>query len=244
MTKGRPHFTALATFMLISTLLTSSCNVFKTIPEGKHLLDKNIIKTNRTEHNESVAAIFKQKPNRKILGVFRFHLGVYNLATLGKETKFKKWVKNAIGEEPILLDTNLTNKSREQIEILFENNGYFNVTIKDSTVYKRKKARVYYKIKSGDAYTIRNVKYEIKDSVIRDLILNDPTPSLISSGKRFSNSLLQSELNRVTTRLRNLGYFNFNSQYIYFDIDSSLMSNQVDLWMVITNPQSKNKDST
>ena len=243
MTKGRLHFTALATFMLIATLFSSSCNVFKTIPEGQHLLDKNIIKTNRTEYNESVAAIFKQKPNKKILCVFRFHLGVYNLAALGNETKFKKWVKNAIGEEPILLDTNLTNKSREQIEILFENNGYFNVTIKDSTVYKRKKARVYYKIKSDVAYTIRNVKYEIKDSVIRDLILNDPTPSLISSGKRFSNSLLQSELNRVTTRLRNLGYFNFNSQYIYFDIDSSLMSNQVDLWMVITNPQSRDKDS-
>ncbi|MBK9638664.1 MAG: hypothetical protein IPO63_12940 [Bacteroidetes bacterium] len=104
---------------------------------------------------------------------------------------------------------------------------------KTARFIKEKKARVYYKIKSGEPYKIRNIKYEIKDSVIRDLILHDPTPSLISSGKRFSNSLLQSELNRVTTRLRNLGYFNFNSQYIYFDIDSALMSNQVDLWMVI-----------
>ncbi|MBK9638663.1 MAG: hypothetical protein IPO63_12935 [Bacteroidetes bacterium] len=61
MTKGRLHFTALATLLLIATLLSSSCNVFKTIPEGQHLLDKNIIKTNRTEYNESVAAIFKAK---------------------------------------------------------------------------------------------------------------------------------------------------------------------------------------
>ncbi|MBK7965897.1 MAG: hypothetical protein IPK10_11845 [Bacteroidetes bacterium] len=243
MTKGILHFTTLATLLLFAMLLSSSCNVFKTIPEGRHLLDKNIIKNNRSEYNESVVAIFKQKPNRKILGVFRFHLGVYNLATLGKETKFKKWIKEAIGEEPILLDTNLTYKSQEQIEILFQNNGYFNATVIDSTVYKRKKARVYYKIKSGEPYKIRNIKYEIKDSTIRELILNDPTPSLLSSGKKFSNALLQNELNRVSIRLRNLGYFNFSTQYIYFDIDSSLKSNQVDIWMVVTNPQTRVKDS-
>jgi outer membrane protein assembly factor BamA len=243
MTKGRLHFTSLATLLLFTMLFSSSCNVFKTIPEGQHLLDKNIIKTDRSEYNESVVAIFKQKPNRKILGIFRFHLGVYNLATLGKETKFKKWVKEAIGEEPILLDTNLTFKSREQVKILFQNNGYFNASVIDSTVYKRKKARVYYKIKSGEPYKIRNIKYEIKDPSIRELILDDPTPSLIASGKNFSNTLLQNELNRVSVRLRNLGYFNFSAQYIYFDIDSSLNSNQVDLWMVVTNPQTRVKDS-
>lgn len=243
MTKGRLHFTAPATLLLMMTLLASSCNVFKTIPEGQHLLDKNIIKTNHSEYNESVIAILKQKTNRKILGVFRFHLGVYNLAALGKETKFKKWVKTAIGEEPILLDTNLTNKSKEQLTILFQNNGFFNASVTDSTVYKRKKAKVYYKIKSGAPYSIRNIKYEISDTTIRTIILNDNSPSYLASGKKFSNALLQSELNRITNRLRNLGYFNFNSQYIYFDIDSSLGTNQVDLWLVLTNPLSKKNDS-
>jgi len=228
---------------LIALLFLSSCNVFKTIPEGQHLLNKNIIKTDRSELNENVNAILKQKPNRKILGLFRFHLGVYNLATLGKETKFKKWVKTAIGEEPVLLDTGLTHKSREQIEILFQNNGYFNASVTDSTVYKRKKAKVYYKIKSGEPYKIRNIQYNIADSNIQKIILNDQTTSLISSGKVFSNNLLQSELTRITTKLRNLGYYNFNSQYIYFDIDSSLRSNQVDLWMIISNPQVKANDS-
>lgn len=243
MTKRRLHFITLATHLLFTVLLSSSCNVFKTIPEGQHLLDKNIIKTDRSEYNESVVAILKQKPNRKILGIFRFHLGVYNLATLGNETKFKKWVKDAIGEEPVLLDTNLTFKSREQIKILFQNNGYFNASVIDSTAYKRKKARVYYKIKSGEPYKIRDIKYEIKDPGIREAILNDPTPSLLVSGKNFSNTLLQNELNRVSMRLRNLGYFNFSAQYIYFNIDSSLNSNQVDLWMVVTNPQTRIKDS-
>jgi len=227
----------------MAVLFLSSCNVFKTIPEGQHLLNKNIIKTDRSELNENVNSILKQKPNRKILGLFRFHLGVYNLATLGKETKFKKWVKTAIGEEPVLLDTGLTNKSREQIEILFQNNGYFNASVTDSIVYKRKKAKVYYKIKSGEPYKIRNIQYNIADSNIQNIILNDQTTSLISSGKVFSNNLLQSELTRITNKLRNLGYYNFNSQYIYFDIDSSLRSNQVDLWMVITNPQVKANDS-
>ena len=122
-------------------MLAGACNVTRSIPEGQHLLDKNIIKSDRTEFNENVNSIIKQKPNRKILGIFRFHLGVYNLSQIGKETKFKKWLKTAIGEQPVLLDTGLTFKSTQQISIFFQNNGYFNADINDTTIYKKKKKK-------------------------------------------------------------------------------------------------------
>ncbi|MBL7922979.1 MAG: BamA/TamA family outer membrane protein [Bacteroidia bacterium] len=243
MENGITTFIRNAAFLLMVALIAGSCNVTRTIPEGEHLLDKNIIKTDRSGYNENITSIIKQKPNRKILGVFRFHLGVYKLATIGKETRFKKWVKTAIGEEPVLLDTALTTKSRQQIGILFQNNGFFNVSVSDTTIYKRRKAKVIYKIRAGEPYTIRNLNYNIGDTVIRAIIYADQNASLLSSGKVFSNTILQNERDRITSRLRNMGYFNFNSQYIYYNIDSALKTNQVDVWMVVTNPKPANTDS-
>ena len=90
-----------------------------------------------------MSSYIKQKPNRKILGVFRFHLWFYNMVNKKKtEEKKAAWLiktgrKNDIrkvkgkkalstdklifrekllniGEAPIVLDTFLTDKSVKQ----------------------------------------------------------------------------------------------------------------------------------
>ncbi len=231
--KLKSHFFVLALLILVG----SGCQVTKIVPDGQYLLDKNIIKTDRSELNEDVQAILKQKPNKKILGLFRFHLGVYRFATIGKETKFKNWVKTAIGEEPIILDSNLSNKSREQIEILFQNNGYFDVKVTDSTLYRgNKRAKQLYTIESGTPYTLRNIRYTIQDSILMGIIAEDGHNSLLKPGKTYSNTLLQNERDRVTAQLRNHGFYNFNSQYIYYNVDSSINASMVDIWMVVSSP--------
>lgn len=231
--------------LVILVLVGSGCNVSKIVPEGQYLLDKNIIKTDRSELNEDVQAILKQKPNKKILGLFRFHLGVYRFATIGKETKFKNWVKTAIGEEPIILDSNLSNKSREQIEILFQNNGFFDVKVADSTLYRgKKRAKQLYTIESGTPYTLRNIRYTIQDSILMGIIAEDRHNSLLKPGKTYSNTLLQNERDRVTAQLRNHGFYNFNSQYIYYNVDSSINASMVDIWMVVSSPAISKQDTS
>ena len=105
--------------------LLSSCSPLRNLHDDQALLNKNVVKSDKSVLNEEISAILKQKPNRKILGLFRFHLGVYTLANKGKETKFKTWVKNTIGEEPVILDTNLTKKSNRQVKQYLENAGLF-----------------------------------------------------------------------------------------------------------------------
>lgn len=224
-------------------LHASSCNVTRSVPDGQHLLDKNIIKSDRTEFNENLNAIIKQKPNRKILGFFRFHLGVYNLSEKGNQNKTKKWLKSAVGEEPVILDTSLTNKSTKQIFTFFENNGFFNADVSDTTIYKKKKAKVIYRIKSGSPYKIRNVNYVISDPEIRSFILNDSNSLQLKPGKIYTSALLQNERERITTRLRNNGYYNFNTQYISYQIDSALKIQQVDIWLTLSNPRSVSRET-
>jgi outer membrane protein assembly factor BamA len=221
----------------------SACNVSRSIPENEYLLSKNKIKTDKSGFTESINSIIKQKPNRRILGVFRFHLGVYNLANKGKENGFKRWLKNAVGEQPVLLDTGLTRKSREQILIFMQNNGYFNAQVSDSTHYHKHQASVSYHIHSGAPYLFRNVRYEIPDSQVAKLVLADTANCRVKSGSIYSSGQLQKERERISANLRKKGYYFFNPLYISFLVDSSLQSNQVDVRVLLKNPLSESKDT-
>ncbi|MEO5571081.1 MAG: BamA/TamA family outer membrane protein [Bacteroidia bacterium] len=214
---------------------------------GDHaiLLNKNIIKIDKASLKAEVAPIIKQKPNRKILGIFRFHLGIYNLANRGNSSGFKEWVKRAIGEEPVLLDTALTNRSTGQIRQYMENIGYYNAEVSDSIVtISKHKANVIYSIKTNTPYTIRSFSYSIKDTVIDSIVNADKKNTLVHIGDNYDRGIIQKDRERITTILKNNGYYFFNQQYIAFQIDSSLKSKKVDVYMTLSNPFEKVKDTS
>jgi hypothetical protein len=208
----------------------------KHLAPGTYLLSKNSVKTDKKELRDGINGILKQKPNRKILGIFKFHLGVYTLANHGKPTKFKEWVKNTIGEEPVTLDTLLTARSSVQVKQFMQNEGFFNATVTDTTVYKRKKARVTYSVNAGPPYLIRNMKYTLPDTLIRLIVLYDSAACLVKTGNRFRTADFQAERERITRLLKNYGMYEFNQLFVAFDIDSSLKSEVVDVNYIISGP--------
>ncbi|MDQ3051043.1 MAG: outer membrane protein assembly factor [Bacteroidota bacterium] len=218
----------------------SSCSPVKHLGPEAWLLNKNVVKSDKAEMNEGIKSILKQKPNRKILGLFRFHLGVYTLANRGRQSTFKKWIKRTIGEEPVVLDPLLTLKSHAQVLQYSQNEGYFNAEVFDTTIYKKgKKANVIYSVKTEEPYLIRNIKYDIPDKVVASIVLSDTGATHLRSGNRFRTSDFQDERERVTRRLRNMGYYDFNQLYISYDIDSSLKSRQVDVTFIIAGTSEK-----
>jgi hypothetical protein len=217
-----------------------SCSPTKRLPEGEFLLNKNIIKIDEKDLAAELKPIIKQKPNRKILGLFRFHLGVYTIADRGKDGRFKRWVRNTIGEEPVVLDSALTDKSSVQLKQYLQNEGYFNAVVDDTTRYKKsRKADVTFQITTGIPYNIRNITYFIADKSIRNIILEDTSRSLVKTGGIFRTGSLKDERSRITKNMRNRGYYEFNDFYITYDIDSSLNSNQADIIIKIADRQGK-----
>jgi hypothetical protein len=60
-------------------IFSTSCNVNKHLKENEYLLSKNTVKDNGTNiDNNDLEAFIRQKPNRKILKLFRFNLWLYN----------------------------------------------------------------------------------------------------------------------------------------------------------------------
>lgn len=235
---------AIAVFLL-------SCNSTKYLKPGEYLLNKNIIKVEPKTLKTDLVHIIKQKPNRKILGLFRFHLVVYNMGASGKVDsagnykKFNRWLMNTVGEEPTLIDTFLTAKSSKQLKQYMQNIGYFNATVIDSTVFKKNhEANVYYFIKSFDPYKVKSYEFNIYDKYILRLIENDSAQCAIKPGNIYSQGDIQKERDRITKMLRNSGYFFFSQQYIHFSVDSSLNTNLVNIKINIDNPDFESTDTT
>src|SRR6267154_5601569 len=71
-------------FFLAILVSFTSCLSVKKFPEGAYFLKRNEIVKNRAPLNdEELRDVIKQKPNRKILGLFRVYLGIYNLGNSG-----------------------------------------------------------------------------------------------------------------------------------------------------------------
>ncbi len=234
----------------IAVMLFASCSFTKHLKPDQYLLDKNIVKVEPKSLKSELEPIIKQKPNRKILGLFRFHLFVYNLGASGKTDsagnykKFNRWLMNTVGEEPIFVDTFLTIKSARQLSQYMQNIGYFNATVTDSVVFKKKhQSVVYYNVISNQPYTINNISYSIADTAIKNIIFSDTANCAIERGKNYSTSNIQKERERITKMLRNLGYFDFSQQYIRFFVDSSLMNNKVNVKLIIDNPSVTSEDT-
>jgi hypothetical protein len=154
----------------------------KKYPEGTYFLKRNVIRKNSLHlDNEEVKSVIKQKPNRKILGFFRFHLGLYNFGNLGdtivegRKGFNKFWAKRKrdlriIGEEPVFLDSSLTLKSVQQLTIYLQKKGYFNAVVKDSVIIKNRKAKVIYNFYPGIPYTTRAIYYSSRDEGIDSIL--------------------------------------------------------------------------
>ncbi len=241
------------------------CSSTRRLKEGEHLLTRNFIieKSNKVDKADLLAYI-KQKPNRRLLGVYAFHLRVYNIFSeekvkrkrekkdkkiaaknIRRQSKNKKpkrtdrltfpeWVRE-IGEAPVILDSILAMKSSKQLSLYLASKGYFNNTVSDSIKYRRKTAVVYYKIEAGRPYTIMDIRYSIDDKYLESYILGDTASSLLKKGNNYDVDVLQRERDRITKRLLNLGFYDFSKEYISYEVDSALGTYQLNITLGINN---------
>ena len=59
----------------------------------------------------------------------------------------------------------------------------------------------------------------------------------------FDQDKIQEERERIVKDIRNYGYFYFNREYIWFNADTNIVGNFVDLKLVISNPENGNHKS-
>lgn len=208
--------------------LLSACSLTRGLKDNQALVRKITIKGGDKEYAEA-AAIYvdkEQQPNNVI------NLQFYYL--------FSKHGKKDIGEPPALLDSNLVEFSRLQIQRFLQNKGYLKAIVTDIIIVKKKKAELIFNVVDGPMFKIRKIEDSIPDKKVRDLyMVNRPRFSHVQPGGRFDTDSLAYDRDEFYQIMKRNGYYDFYRQYITFTYDSTFRSNVVDIKMIIDNPVGK-----
>lgn len=192
------------------------------------------------EKSKEVFALIKQKPNKKILGFIPFYLNLYNLSSPRKTNHYFK----KIGEAPILLNQRLTKKSTSQIELYYKNKGFFDVTSSAEIHKKKHKAKVVYKVNSGEVYQISRVTVnENNANPLNLIVLKFLEDTDLKKGKPYQFDVLEKERANIASKLQNQGYYQFNKEFIHFIADTNQQTKEVHLDLVIKSIE-KNENNT
>ncbi len=227
--------------LFAAVFILYSCSTTKPLEENQYLLINNKIKIEshkRFIDGESLRGYIIQKPNKKLFGLFRFKLWAYQKTSKGKNSKFNRWVKNTIGEKPVIFDSIATRTSAGELSLYLKNLGFFDARIHYDYKYfknKKKKVQAIYNVQPGKPYRIRNIKYMIRDERLASYVFADTSFSLLKRGRLFNVYKMDDERDRITKNLNNNGFYRFTKEYILFEIDSALNSHQVDINLVIEN---------
>lgn len=269
----------------------SGCKSTQTLKDNEYLLAKNklIVKGDAKIDLDEVKDYVQQKPNKTILGVFKFHLFLFNIISndyvehrnikcdervdrrnerrrlkniariekaqqkgIHKDSvKLKPYIdchpsfwdnlRNTIGERPVIFDSVKVKKSQEQINLYLKNKGFFNNKIESQIELKpgKKKAFVTYTLIPGIPYTIKKVSYAIDDLALLDAVRQSTNGTLLYPGNNYDVNVIDEERKRLTKAMRDQGYYFFNKDYIVYQIDSNLNSNQVTIKQIIRNPSER-----
>ena len=218
--------------------IVAGCSVTRHIPQGEYLLHKNKIETDQSvPRDERISAdeidrYIRQQPNKRFLGT-NFYLWTYFSANPDKDNWWNN-LKRRIGEDPVYLDTLQTERSVSNIKIFMDSRGYFNSKASYSIdTTSRRRATVTYRTKQGQPYRIGNIRYRFRDRFLEPIILGDTTESLLHRGNVLDFTVLDKERSRISTMLRDNGYFNFTINNILYEVDTTVGDYRADVTVVV-----------
>ncbi len=228
-------------------LLLCGCSAARYVGEGEYLLNRvRVQEDSKLLDAKDMKKVVRQRPNTRILGVVRFHLGLYNLSGRNGDKRFNKWLRR-IGEEPVVYSPYLTERSVEQLSLYLNNKGYYHARVKDTVHFRKKKAEVVYRVTSGEVTRVRELAFRADSSVAgtplstdtplyREL-LEDSVHTLLKRGMPLDMGVLEQERERLTDGLRRQGYYNFSKNLLqyYADTLSPHEPNRADLMLAVAN---------
>lgn len=240
----------------------NSCSQTKRLSNGNSLLVANAIEIeednflDKNEMKNELKKLARQQPNKKFLGLWRFRLNAYNVATRKDSVyydidpffadssggKFKQWLKTKIGEPPVVFDSTLMKSSEIRMNRHLSNNGYFKSEVTSNFTIKRKKAKVTYHVTPNQRYNINEISLYAEDSVIHQIVKARENETYLVRGDPYEAKILEAERTRLMNNIQNEGYFTFNREYVRVEIDTVTPEGYAaDIYYIIKNPVEEDK---
>ena len=211
----------------------SSCSINNFIPDGKCLVQKNkvVIEGEKTQISKSdLSNYITLKPYKTALQT-KIPNWIYYKWEEKPDSKFWKWMNEKFGREPIYYDPAGASNSANQMTRYLDNVGYFHSKVTPTVVEEDKHVWITYHVYPTEPYTINKIEYVINDSLIRRYIMRDSTKFELNEGDIYNAFTLNNMRDVITERMKNSGYFYFNRDDIFFEVDSNYMNHSLSITM-------------
>ncbi|RYF90204.1 MAG: hypothetical protein EOO03_04200 [Chitinophagaceae bacterium] len=233
-------------YILLLAIL-SSCSVQKFLPEGERLYKGAEIKVTKDsalkQKNKALKSLMKSavspKPNKFLFGQPWKVWWWYKIGEPKREKGFKAFLRNKLGEPPVLSSRVKVESTAENIQSLMENNGYFKTTVQGDTSNFSYFTKAIYTAQVKPQYSINKIEWVTDSSPVMKAILRTRGRSLLQEGDPYSLAAIKAERERLDLRLKTRGYYYFNPDYLMAYADSSIGGRKVNLYLNIKKDVSK-----
>ena len=235
---------------LVSALVFVSCSMTKNIPEGDQLFTglKAITyedyeqNDNFTKTQEEVEAALATAPNGSLFGSsyyrmpFSFGVSVWNQYS-EKNTPFARWMTKSFGKQPVLMSWVNPELRATVAQSVLRNHGYFNgrVDFEPIATKNPKTAKLSYHVKPGRMYMLDSVSIVGFPAEADSLIKATMDETYVKKGDAFVVSNLDAERQRISTMLRNNGYYFYQPGYASYLADTFVVDGKVQLQLKLAN---------
>jgi len=212
----------------ILTILFGSCNPTVYLQDNESLLTENKIRFNDRKASEARSVLrdqlslnYRQRPNREFLFIPR-EWYYYRFENARDSSFMVDWIKKNVAEVPAVHDSISVQLTEESMQrFLRKDKGYYHANVSSSTKIKDKEAIVTYLIETGKQFKVRTLEYICQDSSLTAIFNDLYKETLIPPGTGLTRNNFNSEEGRLVKELQDMGYAQFNANYINFQGDTS-----------------------
>ncbi len=236
--------------ILASSVILASCSMTKNIPEDDQLFTglKSITyedyeqNDNFTKAQEEVEAALATAPNGSLLGSsyyrlpFSMGVSIWNHYS-GKDTGFARWMTKTFGSQPVLMSW-VNPKLRASVaQSVLRNHGYFGAIVDYETITQKnpKTAKISYNVMPGRMYKLDSISIVGFPVEADSMIHATSDETYLKKGDAFVVSNLDAERQRISTLLRNNGYYYYQPGYASYLADTFVVDGKVQLQLKLAN---------
>ena len=235
---------------LFCVLFLVSCSMTKNIPEGDQLFtglkaityDDSVKHEDFAQTQEEVEAALATAPNGAIFGSsyyrlpFSWRVSVWNKYH-DKDSKFAKWMTKNLGKQPVLMSWVNPELRAQVAQGVLRNNGYFNGQVGYDIIQRKKPktAKIAYDVHPGRLYRLDSIGYFDFPADADTLIRATLDEATIHKGDPFVVSRLDAERQRISTLLRNNGFYYYQPSYASYLADTFVVDGKAQLQLRMAN---------
>lgn len=223
-------------YILSLSALLAACSTTKNLPSEEVLYtgikDTEILNKDKSDAGnttlEEVNAALACAPNNAFLGSssirmpFPYKLWIYN-KYVNSTSKFGRWVFNKFAATPVFISTVNPELRAKVATNVLHNYGYFQGKVDYEVLPDKKnpkKAKVRYVVDMQKPYFIDTLAYEGFPAQADSIIHAHTRETLLRPGENFNVTQLEAERSRISTLLRNHGYYYYRANYITYLADT------------------------